>query len=116
VAGESNGDFNGFNAIEDEGEVKRQIKGGMMAGWVMAWAASEDGARWRGVARGDEEKWQRSADVGKGMELTGGPHMAVTWEREGVSTGVRKFEENTPFGKYANVAWAEWAERGACGA
>jgi hypothetical protein len=32
----------------------------------------------RGVARGDEEKWQRSAGVGKGMELTGGPHMAVT--------------------------------------
>jgi hypothetical protein len=27
---------------------------------------------------------------------------------------VRKVEENTPFGKYANVAWAEWAER-ACG-
>jgi hypothetical protein len=21
---------------------------------------------------------------------------------------VRKVEENTPFGKYANVAWAEW--------
>jgi hypothetical protein len=32
----------------------------------------------RGVAGGDEEKWQRSVDVGKGMELTGGPHMAVT--------------------------------------
>jgi hypothetical protein len=28
---------------------------------------------------------------------------------------VRKVEENTPFGKYANAAWAEWAERGACG-
>jgi hypothetical protein len=32
----------------------------------------------RGVAGGDEEKRQRSAGVGKGMELTGGPHMAVT--------------------------------------
>jgi hypothetical protein len=27
---------------------------------------------------------------------------------------VHKVKENTPFGKYANVAWAEWAER-ACG-
>jgi hypothetical protein len=32
----------------------------------------------RGVAGGDEEKQQRSTGVGKGMELTGGPHMAVT--------------------------------------
>jgi hypothetical protein len=32
----------------------------------------------REVAGGDEEKRQRSASVGKGMELTGGPHMAVT--------------------------------------
>jgi hypothetical protein len=23
---------------------------------------------------------------------------------------VRKVEENTPFGKYANVAWAEWTK------
>jgi hypothetical protein len=81
----------------------------------MARAASEGGAGWRGVARGDEEKWQRSAGVGKGMELTGGPHMAVTSERDAVCAGVRKVEENTPFGKYANVAWAEWAERGAGG-
>jgi hypothetical protein len=29
-------------------------------------------------AGGDEKKWQRSAGVGKGMKLTGGPHMAVT--------------------------------------
>jgi hypothetical protein len=36
--------------------------------------------------------------------------MAVTWEREGVSAKVRKVEENTPFGKYANAAWAEWAK------
>jgi hypothetical protein len=32
----------------------------------------------RGVAGGDEEKRQRSVGVGKRMELTGGPHMAVT--------------------------------------
>jgi hypothetical protein len=28
---------------------------------------------------------------------------------------VRKVKENTPFGKYANAGWAEWAERGAGG-
>jgi hypothetical protein len=53
--------------------------------------------------------------MGKGIELTGGPHMAVTCEREGVSAGVHKVEENTPFGKYTKAAWAEWAERGAGG-
>jgi hypothetical protein len=31
-----------------------------------------------GVAGGDGKKRQRSAGVGKGMKLTGGPHMAVT--------------------------------------
>jgi hypothetical protein len=31
-AGGSNGGVNGFNAIEDGGEVKRGIKGGMMVG------------------------------------------------------------------------------------
>jgi hypothetical protein len=76
---------------------------------------SEGGAGRRGVAGGDEEKRQRSAGVGKGMELTGGPHMAVTCEREGVSAGVRKVEENTPFGKYANAAWAEWGAGGLWG-
>jgi hypothetical protein len=50
----------------------------MMAGRVTARATSEGGDGWRGVAGGDEEKRQRSAGVGKGMELTGGPHMAVT--------------------------------------
>jgi hypothetical protein len=49
-----------------------------MAGRVTARAASEGGAGRRGVAGGDEEKQQWSAGVGKGMELTGGPHMAVT--------------------------------------
>jgi hypothetical protein len=32
-----------------------------------------------------------------------------------VSARVRKVEENTSFGKYANATWAEWAERGAGG-
>jgi hypothetical protein len=32
----------------------------------------------RGVAGGDGKKWQWLTDVGKGMKLTGGPHMAVT--------------------------------------
>jgi hypothetical protein len=50
----------------------------MMVGRVTAQPASEGGVGRRGVARGDEEKRQRSAGVGKGMELTGGPHMAVT--------------------------------------
>jgi hypothetical protein len=50
----------------------------MMAGRVTARAASEGGAGQRGVVGGDEEKRQRSAGVGKGMELTGGPDMAVT--------------------------------------
>jgi hypothetical protein len=68
----------------------------MMAGRVTARAASEDGAGRRRVAGGDEEKRQWLAGVGKGMELTGGLHMAVTCEREGVSAGVLKVEENTP--------------------
>jgi hypothetical protein len=43
----------------------------------MAQAASEGEAGRCGVARDDEEKRQRSAGVRKGMELTGGPHMAM---------------------------------------
>jgi hypothetical protein len=74
----SNGGVNGFNAIEDGGEVKSRIKGGMMAGRVTARVASKGGARRRGVAGGGEEKRQQSAGMGKEMELTGGPHMAVT--------------------------------------
>jgi hypothetical protein len=81
----------------------------------MARAASEAEARQRGVAGDNEEKQQWSAGMRMGMELTGGPHMAVMCEREGVSAGVRKVEENTPFRKYANAAWAEWVERGADG-
>jgi hypothetical protein len=80
VAGGDNSGVNGLNAIEDGGEVKRGITGGegMMAGRVTARAVSEGGAGRRRVAGGNEEKRQLSADVGKGMELTGGPHMVVT--------------------------------------
>jgi hypothetical protein len=48
VAGGSNDGVNGFNSIEDGGEVKRGITGGgeMMAGHIMTRAASEGGARW----------------------------------------------------------------------
>jgi hypothetical protein len=35
----------------------------------------------------------------------------VTWERGSVVAGLRKLEEEAPFGKYANAAQAEWAER-----
>jgi hypothetical protein len=38
------------------------------------------------------------------------PHGSDMREREGVSARVRKVEENTPFGKYTNAAWAEWAK------
>jgi hypothetical protein len=48
-----------------------------MAGRVMVQAASEGEPGRRGVAKDDEEKRQRSAGMRKGMELTGGPHMAV---------------------------------------
>jgi hypothetical protein len=37
------------------------------------------------------------------MKPTGGAHVAVT-EGEGVVTGLRKLEEETTFGKYANAA------------
>jgi hypothetical protein len=49
----------------------------MMAGRVMAQAASEGEAGRRGVAGDNEEKRQWSAGVRKGMELTCGPHMAM---------------------------------------
>jgi hypothetical protein len=66
VAGGSNGGINGFNAIEDGGKVKRGIKGEMMAERVTARAVSKGGAGQRGVARGDEEKWQRRPEWGRG--------------------------------------------------
>jgi hypothetical protein len=48
-----------------------------MAGRVIAWVASEGEAGRRRVARDDEEKRQWLAGMRKGMQLTGGPHMAV---------------------------------------
>jgi hypothetical protein len=39
------------------------------------------------------------------MELTGGARLAVT-EGEGIVAGLRKLEEETSFGKYANAAQA----------
>jgi hypothetical protein len=92
----------------DEG-LRSEIKGEIKA-WSedLTWHLEVGGwAVWLG------QRW-RVAMVGrrgrKGMELTGEPHMAVMWERDGASARVRKVEENMPFGKYANAAWAEWAK------
>jgi hypothetical protein len=49
--------------------------------------------------------------VMKGVELTGGAHLAVTRERGSVVAGLRKLEEEAPFVKYAKAAQAEWPER-----
>jgi hypothetical protein len=80
VAEGSNDSVNGFNAVEDGGEVKRGIKGGGRNDGEASNSSggSEGGAGRRGVAGGDGEKRQRSVDVGKGMVLTGGPHTVVT--------------------------------------
>jgi hypothetical protein len=47
--------------------------------------------------------WPGSAGARWKMELTGGASLAVT-EGEGVVAGLRKLEEETSFGKYANAA------------
>jgi hypothetical protein len=39
-----------------------------------------------------------------------GPHGSDVRERDGVVAGMHKVEGNTPFGKYAKAAQAEWAE------
>jgi hypothetical protein len=74
--------------------------------------------------------WPGPAGARWKMELTGGACLVVT-EGEGVVAGLRKLEEETSFGKYANAAqagmgrerarglrgtggrgrWAGWAER-----
>jgi hypothetical protein len=44
----------------------------------------------------------------------GGAYLAATLERGNAIDGLRKLEEEAPFGKYAKAAeaeWAEWAER-----
>jgi hypothetical protein len=46
----------------------------------------------------------------KVVELMGGAHLAVTWERGSIIAGLRKLKEEAPFGKYAKAAQAEWAE------
>jgi hypothetical protein len=48
------------------------------------------------------------------MELRGGARLAVT-EREGVIAGLRKREEETSFGQYANAAQAGMGRARACG-
>jgi hypothetical protein len=50
--------------------------------------------------------WLGSADARWKMELMGGARLAVT-EQEGSVIGLRKREEETSFGQYANVAQAE---------
>ncbi len=62
-------------------------------------------------ARGDQ-MWRGAVETGfgsagarKGVELTGGAHLAVT-KGEGVVVGLRKLEEETAFGKYAKAAQA----------
>ncbi len=44
------------------------------------------------------------------MKPTSGARVVVT-EGEGIVAGLRKLEEETPFGKYAKAAQAGWAER-----
>jgi hypothetical protein len=61
VAGGSNGGVNGFNAIEDGGKVKWGIKGEIMAGRVMAQAASEV---WSWAVRGAAEEGGSAAELG----------------------------------------------------
>jgi hypothetical protein len=48
------------------------------------------------------------------MELTGGARLVVA-KREGVIAGLRKLEEETSFGKYANAAQAGIGRARACG-
>jgi hypothetical protein len=58
--------------------LRGKLRGGIKAGSEdLAWHL-EVGDRVRGVAGGDEEKRQWPTGVGKVMELTSGPHMAVT--------------------------------------
>jgi hypothetical protein len=60
------------------GRLDEGLRGESRRGVKTSLGISRLEARWRRVAEGDEEKRQRSAGVGKGMKLTGGPHMAVT--------------------------------------
>jgi hypothetical protein len=57
--------------------------------------------------------WPGLADARWEMELTGGAHLAVT-EGEDVIAGLRKREEETYFGQYANAAQAGMGRARAC--
>jgi hypothetical protein len=63
------------------------------------------------MRRGEVATGLGSASARKGLELTGGAHLAVTRETGSVIAGLRKLKEEAPFGKYAKAAQAEWAER-----
>jgi hypothetical protein len=49
--------------------------------------------------------WSGSAGVRWKIELTGGPHLAVT-EEEGVIAGLRNVKKETYFGQYATAVQA----------
>jgi hypothetical protein len=57
------------------------------------------------LRRGEGEACFGLVDVGETTKLTGGACVVVT-EEEGVVAGLRKLEEEAPFGKYAKVAQA----------
>jgi hypothetical protein len=104
--GRSNGGVNGFNAIEDGGEVKRGIKGGSDGGAVMAQAASrgaERAARWNSVAT-----WPGLAGAGWKTKLTAG---ACLTERRERSDQLKRHEPEgkTYFRKDATDARSRWA-------
>jgi hypothetical protein len=61
----------------DEG-LRGELTGESRRGVKTSLGISRLEVRRRGVAGGDEEKRQRSTGVRKGMELTGGLHMALT--------------------------------------
>jgi hypothetical protein len=60
------------------GRCDEGLRGGIKAGVKTSLDISRLEAERRRVAGGNEEKRQRSAGVGMGMKLIGGPHMAVT--------------------------------------
>jgi hypothetical protein len=108
--GRSNGGVNGFNTIEDGGEVKRGIKGGSDGGAVMARVASRGAER---AARGAAAQWNLvatrpgSAGVRWKTELTGGARLTERRER---SDQLRRREPKgkTYFRKDATNARARW--------
>jgi hypothetical protein len=106
------------DAIDDRGGGGNgDSRGGIKAGGGgvrgLDWCLNDGGQE----LQGDEMRWGAvetgfgSAGARKGVELTGGPNMAVTWERESIVDGLRKLEKEAPFGKYSKAAHAESAER-----